>query len=458
MKRLLAALLVVLSWTAFGQLRPGQRVDLLHSASVTVKRTQSGPLTILRGEVALKNRDGIFYCDSAHWRRKEDVFVAFGNVRYQGKDGVKLRSQFLDYSKGIAFLRGDVVLVHKGQTLKTPTLRYDTQAETGQFNQGGEIETEDGRLTCQSGRYSAAEEHFIFSGNVHAVTEDYILDCPKMEQWPNQHRYFLPLGGHAKTEHGAMEFGEARLQTDPKISQFYHGVKGVDSLIQFRADSLYQIDAVSQTELYGKSTAAQWADWGPDSMEIHGMVIVRTEDWAQADGDVSTFAQGTVSHSDAMRWNATDSILNLFGLPVVWAEDYQVCADTLRFYLHYQPDLDSIYGHGLVHLSKEVDSLRSDEMAGTLLSGFMSQQKMKRLRIQGNAQALFHPDPQRSSQILSAEIFLLFEDGRLEEVQFVKGPQGEVTSAVAGNSTHLPGHRPTRAQRPFRMDAISGLK
>ena len=156
MKRLLAALLVVLSWTAFGQLRPGQRVDLLHSASVTVKRTQSGPLTILRGEVALKNRDGIFYCDSAHWRRKEDVFVAFGNVRYQGKDGVKLRSQFLDYSKGIAFLRGDVVLVHKGQTLKTPTLRYDTQAETGQFNQGGEIETEDGRLTCQSGRYSAA--------------------------------------------------------------------------------------------------------------------------------------------------------------------------------------------------------------------------------------------------------------------------------------------------------------
>ncbi|MDG1252564.1 MAG: OstA-like protein [Schleiferiaceae bacterium] len=458
MKRLLAALIICLSWTALGQLRPGQRIDLLHSTSVTVKRTSTGPVHILKGDVAFKNRDGVFYCDSARWWRKDDRFLAYGNIRFRGKDGVRLSSQTLDYTKGLAFLRGQVVLKHESQTLKTPSLRYDTENETGTFHEGGNIETADGNLTCRSGQYWATESRFLFEGEVHALTKEYVIDCVRMEQWPNDHLYYLDQGGRAKTDHGSMNFGRALLQTEPKISHFYRGVVGVDSLIQFNADSLYQIEADSQTELYGKSKPAQWADWGADSMEIHAMAIVRTLRYANADGNVSTFIQGMASHSESMRWNATDSILHLFGLPVVWAEDYQVCADTLRFYLQYEPDLDSIYGLGLVHLSTAVDSLRSDEMAGAMLSGFMSQQKMKSLRIQGNAQALFHPDPQRSSQVLSAEILLLFAEGKLLEVQFIKGPQGDVKSSSSSSSTHLPGSRPQRSQRPLRMEAISGLK
>ena len=126
MRRLGAVLCLFLSWTALGQLRPGQRVDLLQSASVTVQRTSTGPVTILRGNVALRNREGTFYCDSARWWRKDDRFLAYGHIRYRGKKGVRISSTTLDYSQGVAVLRGQVVLEHEGQVLRTPSLRYDT--------------------------------------------------------------------------------------------------------------------------------------------------------------------------------------------------------------------------------------------------------------------------------------------------------------------------------------------
>jgi lipopolysaccharide export system protein LptA len=376
-----------------------------------------------------------------------------------------LRSQHLDYSKGVAFLRGNVVLVHKGQTLKTPTLRYDTEAETGQFLQGAEIETDDGHLTCQSGRYSASDEHFVFEGKVHAVTEDYILDCPKMEQWPGQHRYYVPKPGVAQSKvpsgdsyrlRGFMRFGRAWMwsASDGQSSAFSHGIEGVDSTVQFSADSLYRMEG--EQELYGASEPAKWSDWTGDSLEIHGAYIFKDDWMARAEGQVETFARGLVCRSNTMEWLKADSLLNFSGQPMVWTDEYLLRSDTLRWFQHHPSGLDSLYGSGQVHISKPVDSLRYDEMAGNFLYGFLEDAGMKSLKIKGNAQALFQPDPERSSNIQCADILLEFEEGQLKWVRFNKGPQGQVSDPTP--SLHLPGFAGETVQRPVRMEAISGLK
>ncbi len=50
---------------------------------------------------------------------------------------------------------------------------------------------------------------------------------------------------------------------------------------------------------------------------------------------------------------------------------------------------------------------------------------MKFLKIKGNAQALFQPDPERSSQIQCADIALEFEDGALKYVRSTKAHKGK---------------------------------
>jgi len=95
-------------------------------------------------------------------------------------------------------------------------------------------------------------------------------------------------------------------------------------------------------------------------------------------------------------------------------------------------------------------------MAGNFLYGFLEDAGMKSLEIKGNAQALFEPDSERSSNIQCADIVLEFEDGQLKRVRFNKGPQGQVSDPTP--SQHLPGFTGETAQRPARMVAISGLK
>ncbi len=458
MIRLWAVLWVFLSGSAYGQLRPGQRVDLLYSKSVTVQRTYSGPITMLRGDVALRTKEGTFYCDSARWWRKENRFLAYGHIRYRGNQGLRLRSHTLDYQQGMALLGGGVVLEHDGQVLRTPSLRYDTELEIGTFQGGGEMESPDGTLTSRSGKYLAKEAYFYFEGDVHAVTEEYILDASAMEQWPDQHRYRIPKGGKATTERGWLRFGAAEIRTQPKVGQFYDGVTGVDASQQFRADSLVQVDAAQRTELYEGKTRAQWADWSEDSLEIHAGLIVRTHDSARAEHEVHTFSRGMVSLSEFMNWTVSDSVMVLRGNPHVWAQEYLVHADTLRFYLNTQPDVDSLYGRGRVHVGKALDSLRHDEMAGGTLIGRIFHKKMEHVMLRGNAQALFHPDKRRVSHIQCAEIALEFQAGKLDRVQFIQGPQGDVHGAQSMPGEHLPGFRLDATQRPLRMEAISGLK
>ncbi|HAB31088.1 MAG TPA: hypothetical protein DCE13_00945 [Cryomorphaceae bacterium] len=464
MRRLWAILLCLTSLLAHAQLRPGQRVDILRSSTVTVKRTSQGPLTVLKGDVALKNKEGIFYCDSAHWWKREDRFLAYGSIRYKGNAGVVIQSQTLDYKEGLTFLRGNVILVHEGQTLRTPSLRFDTESGMGVFQQGGEVRTTDGDLTCQSGRYMSNEEHFIFEGNVHAVTEEYVLECPKLEQWPKERRYLVPKGGMAYNRTGRTEdqqsghisFERAYLWSSKDLQQsaFAGEVKGKDSTIQFTADSLYRREG--ETELFGGSTPAKWADWSNDSLEIHGTYIYKDAFMAIAKGAVKTFAKGVSSTSAYVEWLQADSVFYFYGSPRIWTSDYLLCSDTLRWFQQHPSGLDSIYGVGEVHLSKPVDSLRYDEMSGNTLHGFLHNEGAKQLTVSGNAQALLQTDPTRTSHIACAAIVLDFAHGKLVSALFQKSPTGDVAAPLEGN--HLPGFSGNASSPPARMAPIFGLK
>jgi len=83
-----------------------QRIEIVSSGSVTVNSKDSATVTILTKNVILRNSDGLFKCDSARWWRDYDYFKAFGNVQFIGNNQMQIISDILDYSKGLADIRG----------------------------------------------------------------------------------------------------------------------------------------------------------------------------------------------------------------------------------------------------------------------------------------------------------------------------------------------------------------
>ena len=459
------ALLLLMAILSIGQIEAQQQIELIHAGSMTVKRVNTRSTTFLKDQVQLQNKDGRFFCDSAIWWKSSDKLIAYGHVRYVGFDGLLLEGTQLDYREGSALVKGPVTLRHKDRTLSAPLLKYDMNSKTGHFYEGGLIHTQDGSMTCRTGTYSANEGHFTYEGKVIAETEKYQIVCEKLEQWPDEHRYYVPSSGIARTKvagskpqrfRGSMEFGRAWLWSGGESSRstFSLGVKGSDSTVVFQSDSLHS--AGGTTTLFSSFSEAYWSDWSGDSLEIHGAEITSSSSEAFAVGQVETFARQMVCKSDSMHWSPTDSVIHLCGQVNVWVDEYVLSSDSLSIFQHHPSGLDSLFGGGMVNISKPSDSTGYDEMGGNFLYGFLEPQGLKALTLKGNAEAYIQPDMDRRAKIQCSAINLQFEEGKLKQVFFNQTPEGIVSKPAP--IEHLPGFAGESAQRPARMEAISGLK
>tara|TARA_B110000008_G_C16959476_1_gene559557 strand:+ start:342 stop:1721 length:1380 start_codon:yes stop_codon:yes gene_type:complete len=459
MRAIIPFYLFILCFDLGAQELKNGRVEILSSRSVTVSRKDTTPITILRGDVILRNNDGIFKCDSARWWRKYDRFTAFNNIRFIGDNGLTIRSEKLDYHKGIADLKGNVFLKQDDQTLETPRLLYDTKNEIGSFNNGGKVMSNDGELTAIKGEYVAKNKLFLFREQIRAITSDYIISCDIMKQYPEKSIYIISSDGTAQSESGTLSFGSAHIDNKNKISSFFKGVIGKDTQMGFSADSLYKMDKNEVTRLFGDSmNRAKWINFNNDTMEIHSDFIDHTPELTMAKIDVFTFQNELITNSENLSWNSQDSILILWQNATTWSNNYQVISDSLKYFFRSGDSKDSIYGTGKINLSSKPDSVMiADEMSGKRLIGFLSDGHIETLILRGNAAALIHPETNKSSNITCSEIKLSFKENDLKSIRFIQGPQGEIKSADS-NEQHLPNYENRWKSHSSRIDFMSGRK
>ena len=435
------------------------RIEILKSRRVTVLRMDTASVTILSGDVALRNGDGLFYCDSARWWRRNDRFIAFGNIRFIGNNGLKINANNLDFKKGLADLSGDVVLRQDGQTLETNQLMYQTKEEVGWYNNGGKMISNDGQLTSIAGRFIAKEKLFIFQNKVHATTEDYIIDCEKISQYPERSIYIISSKGTAKSKSGKLIFGSAIINNNLNISSFFKGVEGYDSTLTFQADSLYKSDEKEITRLYGNdSIPAKWANFTKDSLEIHSGFIEHESNFTTAVNNVITFQNNLVTHSQNLTWKPLDSIIFIWGKSTAWSGGYQVISDSLIYVFGDEHNNDSLFGIGHINISSAPDSSGlSDEMCGKVFTGFINEGRIDKLAIRGNAVALIHPETEQTSNIKCSEIELNFKENKLTSIRFIKGPEGNVQNEES-DTFHLPNYEDRWNSQPRKIESIFGRK
>ena len=459
MKFLKILIFTILCLSIQAQEAKSQRIEIVSSGAVTVNSKDSATVTILTKNVILRNSDGLFKCDSARWWRDYDYFKAFGNVQFIGNNQMQIISDTLDYSKGLADIKGNVKLTQGNQTLNTSKLIYDTKNEIGYFKNGGTVISNDGKLESTEGKYEAKKELFRFDKNVKAITEGYNIECSSLLHYPESSIYIIPGSGKASRENEILEFGAAYIDNNSDISVFHKGARGKDSKMEFFADSLFKKDDNDLSELYGTiDKPAKWSDFSNDTMEIYSSKIIHTPELTTAGNGVHTFQNEIITYSNNLIWNSNDSIMEMWGGSTTWTEGYQVISDSVKYYFRGKDLKDSIFGIGHVNLSSEPDSNGLvNEMSGVFFYGFLNKKNLETLILSGNAGALIHPEDKSATSIQSAKIQLNFEKGSLGSIKFIKGPEGEVQQDNT-DQEHLPNYENRWESQDPRIDFMSGLK
>ena len=150
-----------------------QRIEIIWSDSLIVKRIDGNEVNQLISIVVLRQDSAYMYCDSAILINEIDLY-AYGNVSIRQGDSLTVFGDSLIYNGRLrqAKLSGEEVgLSNKEQQLFTEQLDYDLNTKMASYTSGATLVNEETQLSSKVGYYDLETETAYFSDSV-AVADD----------------------------------------------------------------------------------------------------------------------------------------------------------------------------------------------------------------------------------------------------------------------------------------------
>ncbi|MEP7374024.1 MAG: OstA-like protein [Chitinophagaceae bacterium] len=184
-------ILLLSSYAVHAQQTPGLTVEdttkkvhiLSNTRNLTFKTIDdSTKLTIVTGDVKMRQGTALFYCDSCVINSRTNVFEAWGKVHINDSDTAHIYSNHLRYLSGqkMAYLDGNVKLTDGKATLTTPDLEYDMQTKVGTYKNGGTVVNKKSVLTSKEGFYYTDLKDIYFKKNVHLKDPAYNIETDSL--------------------------------------------------------------------------------------------------------------------------------------------------------------------------------------------------------------------------------------------------------------------------------------
>ena len=142
----------------------------------------STKLTIVTGDVKLRQGTALFYCDSCVINDRTNIFEAWGKVHINDSDTAHVYANHLRYlsDKKLAYLDGNVKMTDGHATLSTPDLLYDMQTNIGTYKNGGKVVNNKTVLDSKEGYYYADLKDVYFKNNVRLRDPAYTIDTDSL--------------------------------------------------------------------------------------------------------------------------------------------------------------------------------------------------------------------------------------------------------------------------------------
>lgn len=157
-------------------------VEFLNTDSYrSVTKDSATTLTLLVGNVRLKQDNTLIYCDSMVSNGKDNIIESFGHVHIND-DSTNIYSDYMKYrvdNKTVIFQKNVKMTDGKG-VLTTEELQYDLKSKVGVYNNGGKIVNNGSVLTSKEGTYYGETKDVLFKKNVVLRDPQYDLSADSL--------------------------------------------------------------------------------------------------------------------------------------------------------------------------------------------------------------------------------------------------------------------------------------
>lgn len=444
-----------------------RRVEILHSDSMRFDRTSGRSSNRLNGNVSLKHNDLFMNCDSAWYYDDTNQVFAFSRIHIWQGDTIHIWGQYLTYNgdSGKAVMTDSVVLADNEMRLFTEKVDYDVNTQVANYDTGGRILNGDNTLTSIVGIYYSDRKMLHFRDSVKIVNPDYVMRADTMRyDTYNEIAWFAgPTEVTGDSIYLYCEKGWSDTRND--ISQLMDNAVLDNREQRITGDTLWYDERKGEGEGFGNVTITDTTDnvtTGGDYARYFKRperFLLTGSPWFTmfSDDDTLTLMADTlraipvadtagINHRllkayygctivsremqgrcDSLAYSFQDSVIRLYDDPIVWSRENQLTADSIALFTkNSKADHMELYNNAFV--VSEVDSARFDQISGKNLSGFFLENKLHRIKVTGNGEAIYYVVDGNQlvgvNRARSATIEIFLEDGKIAEIYQNQSPDG----------------------------------
>ncbi len=464
--------LIILPW-----LLPAQKavkVNLVSAGSMLYNKQAGADLRRLIGDVVFEHEGAYLTCDSAYFYEEQNNIEAFGNIRIRVSDTLNIFGDHLLYDGNLraARITGKVRMVDRQTTLLTDRLLYDRNTEIASYVSGGTITGNENKLSSRKGYYFTARKEFFFRDSVVLINPRYTIRSDTLLYHTVSRIAFFYGPTRITSRENFIYCENGWYNTISDIARFskHAFIRNKGQLL--RGDSLYyehaggygqamrnvsvtdsvrniiihgQQGTYRRTEGYSQVTDSLLARIisDKDTLYLHADTLHATFDMAgntktlSAYRHVKYYRNDIQGMCDSLHYAMTDSSMAMHGSPVLWSDENQLTADSIRLWMrNKQPDSMMLYNTAMI--ISLADTGKFNQIKGRDMTGYFSGNELIRVSVNGNAKTIYHAREDDGSPIgvnvaASSDMIIFLSEKQIQRIKYLSKPD-----AILYPETNLP--------------------
>ncbi|MDR2473616.1 MAG: hypothetical protein LBD53_08690 [Tannerella sp.] len=458
------------------------KVELLRADEQIFNRRISDQRQLLMGNVVFRHDSSYMYCDSAYFYEQDKSLEAFSRVRMEQGDTLFVYGDYLHYDGNveIARMRRNVRMINikidtanvnarDSMTLYTDSLDYNRITNIGYYFNGGKLVDSTNVLTSVYGQYSTATKIALFNDSVVLTNykdvlladTNFILHSDTLE-YSTDSRIATILGpsviesdsGTILTSHGwfntqnntsqLLDYSEVlsgnryltgkilKMNRETGVGEAFNNMSIRDTTQKITITGNYGYFEDKNDYAFATDSALALEYSQGDTLYLHADTLeLTTVDSARilrAFTGVRFYRDDIQGVCDYMRFNSKDSILYMYGDPVLWNENQQLFGDSIIVYMS-DSTVEYVHVPSGAFVVQKVDSGYHNQLGGSDLKAYFVGKAIEHIDIDGNAESIFFPLERDSTMVglnytQSSYLSIWLKENKLEKMKIWPQPKG----------------------------------
>jgi lipopolysaccharide export system protein LptA len=418
--------------------------DLLKYNGNTKKAILTQNVTVNKTDMQLTTQELIY-----------DVTTSVGSyltpAKIVNKENVLTSDQgyFFAKSSDLTFKK-NVVLTNPQFVINCDTMRYNTASRITYFKGPTTIKSKENLIYCEDGWYDTFNDLSRFSKNSYIHT--------KGQKMLGDSLYYDRKQGIGKAKQNVQIIDTAQKATISGDLALYYEFQDL-SIMTGNAllTQVYDTDSVSKDTLYiHADTLKAWGELYARAAASGGKLVLPAKrkrtgtnepimgkdpnnpnDTTEFDDDQRLFAYHKVKFfrndlqgkCDSLIYTTYDSLMKLFGDPVLWSEENQLSSDSIRVTTGDE-SLKNIELFGSSFIVSKEDSLRFNQIRGKYMKGFFKDNKLYRVNVEGNGQTIYFAKEKDKITAVNradcSDLRIILKDHQIDKITFLTKPEANL--------------------------------